>query len=151
MLTVRDSDLLHLHGYLLCLCLYVKWWQLRRVWFRTRSTRFDDVWWWRLVKPLSTAARWTAVSRSFEEKDSWLWWRELVMQPTCIILLLWTRLWHSGFTSKLLSKFVCAQTNFTAETHGGAVMMSRRLWKTESLQSCVELSQCRWYIADSQW
>jgi len=31
------------------------------------------------------------------------------------------------------------------------MMMSRRLWKTESLQSCAELSQCQWYITDSQW
>jgi len=47
---------------------------------------------------------------------------------------------------------VFAQTNFTAKT------VTEVLWwcpegsgKKESLQSCTELSQCQWYITDSQW
>jgi len=44
------------------------------------------------------------------------------------------------------------QTNFTAKT------VTEALWwcpvgsgKDRSLQLCAELSQCQWYITESQW
>ena len=59
--------------------LAAQWWQLHRVWFRTQLTQSDDAWWWHLVRLLSTAAPWTALSKSFVLRALCLSWREPVI------------------------------------------------------------------------